>query len=150
MSRTNRLFLRVRDAPVSDYDELVIRIHKTDKPQDIRWGDYINISLNGKNWITCQLERSGDTGMGRIYINSHLRGFLNRYALGIQGVRLEIPCDFYIRKASSWKESFYIMHYHPNDAIRAKMRLKIYGIAIVVVVTIVVAFLVPLLYLTGG
>ena len=149
MSRTNQLFLRVKDAPVADYDELLVRLHKSDKPRDIRWGDYIKISLDKKNWITCQLERSGETGMGRIYINSHLRGLLNRYVLGIQGVRLEVPCDLYIRKASSWKESFYIMRYHPSDAVRARMRLKIGMVAIAVVATIVVAFLVFLLYLTG-
>ena len=142
MPRTNELFLRVRDAPVADYNKLAIRIHNNDKPQDINWGDHVNISLDRKNWLACKLIEAGDTGIGKMYINSHLRGILNRRAVGIQGVRLEVPCQFYIRKVSSWKEPFYIVHYHPNDAVRANMRLKIFGIGIGIIVIIVVAFLV--------
>ena len=149
MSRTNELFLRVRDAPVADYDELVIRIHNTDKPEDINWGDYINISLDRRNWIACKLAEAGEAGISKIYINSHLRGIINRHAVGIQGVRLEVPCQLYIRKASPWKESFYIMHYHPNDVVRANMRWKIYGTIIGIIVIIAAALLVSLLCLTG-
>ena len=49
MSQTFTLFLRVKEAPEADLDELVVRIHATDKPRDINWGDYINISLDKKN-----------------------------------------------------------------------------------------------------
>jgi len=149
MSQTFTLFLRVKEAPEADLDELVVRIHATDKPRDINWGDYINISLDKKNWVTCKLEPAGETGLGRIYINIHLRGILNRDVVGIEGAKLEVPRDFYVRKAPSWKAPFYTMHYHPNDAVRANMRLKIYGTTFAVMVTIVVALLAFMLYLTG-
>jgi len=63
MSQTFTLFLRVKEAPEADLDELVVRIHATDKPRDINWGDYINISLDKKNWITRKLQPAGETGL---------------------------------------------------------------------------------------
>ncbi len=108
MSRTSELFLRVREADEADYGQSIIRIHKANKPQDIRWGDYINISLDRKNWITCKLKPAGDIGIGKIYIGIHLRGILNKDTVGIQIARVGVPCNFYVRKASSWKALFYI------------------------------------------
>jgi hypothetical protein len=55
-----------------------------------------------------------------------------------------------MKRASSWKESFYIMNYHPNNAVRMKMRLKIYGAAIVIIAALAVVSLVSWLYLIGG
>ncbi len=103
MSRTSTLFLRVREANEADYGKSVVRIHKADKPQGINWGDYINISLDKKNWVTCKLEPASDIGIGKIYIGIHLRGILNKDTVGIQTATLEVPCAFYIRKASFWK-----------------------------------------------
>ena len=103
MSRISTLFLRVKEADEADYGKSVVRIHKADKPQGINWGDYIDISLDKKNWVTCKLEPAGDTGIGRIYIGIRLRGILNRDTLGIQIAKLGVPCTFHIRKASFWK-----------------------------------------------
>jgi len=103
MSRTSQLILRVREADEADYRKSVVRIHKTDKPQDIRWGDHIRLSLDKKNWITCRLEPAGDAGIGKIYIGIHLRGLLNKNTTAIQIAQLEVPCTFYVRKASSWR-----------------------------------------------
>ena len=108
MSRTSTLFLRVKEANEADYAKSVVRIHKANKPQGINWGDSVNISLDGKNWITCKLEPVGDIGIGRIYIGIHLRGLLNRDTVGRQIAQLEVPCNFYIRKASSRKVLLYI------------------------------------------
>ena len=129
MSRTSTLFLRVKEADEADYGKSVVRIHKADKPQGINWGDYIDISLDKRNWVTCKLEPAGDTGIGRIYIGIRLRGILNRDTVGIEIAKLEVPCNFYIRKASSWKVPLYA--------------------AIGILVTIAVAFLVYFLDLTG-
>lgn len=103
MSHIHELLLRVREADETDYGKSVIRFHETAKPKDIRWGDHINISLDKKNWITCKLEPSGDTGNGKIYIGIHQRGLLNKDTLGVQIARLGVPCSFYVRKASSWR-----------------------------------------------
>ena len=103
MSRTSTLFLRVKEADEADYGKSVVRIHKADKPQGINWGDYIDISLDKKNWVTCKLEPASDTGIGKIYIGIHLRGILNKDTVGIQIAKLEVPCTFCIRKASFWK-----------------------------------------------
>ncbi|MFC2006249.1 hypothetical protein ACFLVG_04790 [Chloroflexota bacterium] len=108
MSRINKLFLRVREADEADYGKSIVRIHKANKPQGINWGDSINISLDNKHWMTCKLERAGDVGAGKIYIGIHLRGLLNRDTVATQIAQLEVPCDFYIRKASYWKVIFYI------------------------------------------
>ena len=145
MPQTSQLYLRVRDAPIDDYERLVVRMHMTDKPKDIRWGDYISISLDEFHWIACKLEQAGESGVGKIYINTRLRGLLNRDVIG--GIRVEDPHDFYIKRAPSWKEPFYIMSYHPNDSLRAKTRVKIYGIigAIIIIVAVVLVYTLGLL-----
>ena len=145
MPQTSQLYLRVRDAPIDDYERLVVRMHMTDKPKDIRWGDYISISLDEFHWIACKLEPAGESGVGKIYINTRLRGLLNRDVIG--GIRVEDPHDFYIKRAPSWKEPFYIMSYHPNDSLRAKTRVKIYGTigAIIIIVAVVLVYTLGLL-----
>ena len=108
MSRTVELFLRVREADESDYGASLVRIHRADKPQGIKWGDRINISVDKKNWITCKLEPAGSIGTGKIYISIHLRGLLNKDTLGIQIAQVGEPCNFYVRKAFSWKAFLFI------------------------------------------
>ena len=78
MPQTNQLHLRVRDAPIDDYDRLVVRMHKNDRPKDIKWGEYINISLDRFHWIACKLEQAGESGVSKIYVNPRLRSLLNR------------------------------------------------------------------------
>ncbi len=106
MPKTYELYLKVKEADEADFDKSLIRIHKTAKPQDIKWGDYIDISLDKKNWVTCKLEPAGDIGTGKIYIGIHLRGFLNKDSIVLQVAKLEVPCNFYIRRASRWREIF--------------------------------------------
>ncbi len=107
MPKTYELYLRVKEADEADFEKSLVRIHKTDKPQDIKWDDYIDISLEKKSWLTCKLEPAGDTGTGRIYIGIHLRGHLNKSSIGIRIAKLEQPCNFYIRKAAFWRVILY-------------------------------------------
>lgn len=108
MSRIFELYLRVREADEADYGRSIIRIHKTEKPKDIRWGDKINISLDKEHWITCRLEPAGKIGIGKIYISIHLRGLINKDADVIDIAKVGVPCNFYIRKASPWRTLLYI------------------------------------------
>jgi len=103
MSKRYEVYLTVREADEADFDKPLVRIHKTDKPIDIKWGDYIDISLDKKTWITSRLEPAGDIGIGKIYISIHLRGLLNKDSVGNQIAKLGIPCNFYIRKAAYWR-----------------------------------------------
>jgi len=124
MSHVHELLLRVREANEADYGKSVIRLHETAKPKDISWGGHINISLDRKNWITCKLEPSGDTGTGKIYIGIHQRGLLNKDTLGVQIARLGVPCSFYVRKASSWRAP-----------------LSIIGVTIIIAIAFLIYFL---------
>ena len=108
MSRISELYLRVREADEADYGRSIIRIHKTDKPKDIRWGDNINISLDKGHWITCKLDPAGKIGAGKIYISIHLRGLLNKDANVIDIAKVGEPGNFYIRKASPWGALLYM------------------------------------------
>jgi hypothetical protein len=101
MSRISELFLRVYEADEADYGKSLIRIHGSSKPQDINWGDNINVSLNKKNWITSKLEPAGDIGSGKIYIDIHQRGLLSRDIVGSRPAKVGEACNFYVRKASS-------------------------------------------------
>jgi len=105
---TNELYLKVKEADEADFEKSLVRIHKNDKPRDIKWGDYIDISLNKKDWVTCKLEPAGETGHGRIYISVRTRGLINRHTLGFQIARVNEPCNFYIRKAIPWKAITFI------------------------------------------
>jgi len=107
MPKIHELYLRVKEADEADFDKSLVRIHKADKPQDIKWGDYIDISLDKKNWVTGKLEPAGDIGTGRIYIGIHLRGLLNKDSIVIQIAKLGVPCNFYIRKAALWRVILY-------------------------------------------
>ena len=109
MSRIYELDLRVREADEADFERPIIRIHGDNKPQGIRWGDRINISMDRKNWITCQLEPAGVIGAGKIYISIHLRGLLNKDTDVNRIARLGVPCSFYIRKTSPWRVLSYII-----------------------------------------
>ena len=123
MSQPMVVYLRVRDADSDDYDRLVVRIHESDKPGAIRWGQYIDISLDNKHWVTSKVEPSGLMGQGKIYIHHYLRGILNRDADRNRTASVGAAANFYIRRAPSWKEPFYIMHYHHNEKVRAQARL---------------------------
>ncbi len=107
MTKIYELYLRVKEADEADFDKSLVRIHKTDKPQDIMWGDYIDISLDKKNWVSSKLEPAGDIGIGKIYIGIHLRGPLNRDSIGVWIAKLKVPCNFYIRKTALWRAILY-------------------------------------------
>ena len=79
MPKTHELYLTVKEADEADFDRSLVRIHKTDKPRDIKWGDYINISLDKKNWVTCKLEPAGDIGIKK-YISAFISGV---FSIGI-------------------------------------------------------------------
>jgi len=107
MPKTHEVYLTVREADEADFDKPLVRIHQTDKPRDTKWGDYIDISLDKKHWVTCRLEPAGDIGIGKIYISIHLRGLLNKDSIGTHVAKLGVPNNFYIRKAAFWKAILY-------------------------------------------
>ncbi|MFC1862235.1 DUF948 domain-containing protein [Chloroflexota bacterium] len=86
----------------------MVRIHKADKPRGINWGDYVKLSLDKKNWVTCRVEPAGEIGMGKIYIGIHLRGLLNKNTTVMEIAKLEVPCNIYVIKAFSWKVFLYV------------------------------------------
>jgi hypothetical protein len=108
VSQIYELFLRVREADEADHGRSVIRLHKTEKPKGLRWGDKINISLDKKNWVNCKLEPAGDIGTGKIYISIHLRGLINKDTRVTSIAKVGEPCNFYVRKASPWRALLYI------------------------------------------
>ncbi len=103
MSRISELFLRVNEADESDFGKSLVRVHGTDKPRDINWGDHIRISLDKKNWVNCRLEPAGDIGAGKIYVGIHLRGLINKETIGIPIIRVGAPSSFCVRKAAPWQ-----------------------------------------------
>jgi len=108
MSRIFEFYLRIREADEADFEQSIVRIHQDNKPQDIRWDDNINISLDRKNWITCKLRPADYIGRGEMYIGIHLRGLLNKDTSGIQIAKIGEPCSFFMRKASYWKALLYV------------------------------------------
>ncbi|MFC1988778.1 hypothetical protein ACFLVJ_02980 [Chloroflexota bacterium] len=109
MPKTYDFFLRVREADEVDFGTSIIRIHTNNKPQEIEWGESINISIDKKNWITCNLKPAGATGIGHIYIGIHTRRLINQHNRGINRVILNEPSSFYIKKVIPWKAIKFIV-----------------------------------------
>jgi len=146
MPQPSQQFLRVRDAPVDDYDKLIVRLHKAAKPDNLEWGDYMHISADAKHWVTVKLQPSGKAGSGKIYISPHIRILLNSISIGILPLRLEEGSHIYIKRASRWKEPLYIIRYHPDDSLRVKMRLRVCAAMVVITAFIfAIAYIVYLL-----
>ena len=106
MPKIYEVYLTVKEADEADFNKPLVRIHESDKPQGINWGDYIGISVDKKNWVTCKLEPAGDIGIKKIYIGIHLRGLLNKDSIGVHIAKLEGPSNFYIRKTAPWRAIF--------------------------------------------
>ena len=106
MSKIYELFLTVKEADEADFGQMVVRVHNDSRPGNVQWGDYVDISLDKKHWVTCKLQPSGDIGKSKIYLSIHLRGLINKDSSGVHLARLEVPCPFYLRKASFWKAMF--------------------------------------------
>lgn len=128
MTETQPLF--VKGAPKSDANELCVRMHVADKPQDISWGDCVHISVPGnRKRVTCKIRGDdrlcGFARLYHIYINKHLRDILD--------VNLNHMYDFEIKKAPSWAMPFYIVRYHPDDIKRFKVRAMIIGTSATVI-----------------
>ena len=109
VSKNSELFLRVREADEADYGKSVVRIHRTDRPPDISFGDHVNISLDKKNWANCKLEPAGDIGADKIYIDVRMRKLLNDNVFGVPLAQVGVPCTLYIKKASAWKPILFII-----------------------------------------
>jgi len=108
LSKISGLFLRIREADEADYGKSMVRIHRTNRPPDIQWGDYVNISLDKKNWVTCKLEPSGDIGTEKVYIDVKMRNLLNDNVFGVPIAQVGVPSTLYMRKASLWKLILFI------------------------------------------
>jgi len=130
MSKIHELYLRVKDADEADFDESLIRIHGTDKLSGIEWGDYIDISLDKKKWMTCKLEPAGAIGIGKIYISIPQRFLLKIGATRMPVVIIGEPCNFYVRKASKWRVLLHI----------TKVLLYIAIVTIIIIIAIVFLF----------
>ncbi|MFC1932623.1 hypothetical protein ACFLXU_03205 [Chloroflexota bacterium] len=96
--QTSKLVLRVREADEADYDSDVVRMHEHDKPQGIKWGNRMKLSIDGKNWIPCVLEPYSASVRGRIYLTIHARGMLNVDTIGLQLAKLGEPCTFFMKR----------------------------------------------------
>ncbi len=104
----------IKPAPKRDFDKLCVRIDSKNKPDTIKWYDYVHIIIKGRK-ITCKLrgtdipELKGMT-YNQIYINEHLRGILR--------VSSDDEKTIYIEKASKWLMPCYFVLYHPDDVVK--------------------------------
>ena len=119
-------YLHVRKASEQDKTSLSVSIRGVHKPSNIKWGNWVHISVknehNNTEKITCKV-RGSQAGLDDILINRNLRTRL--------GIRINRPYEFRIEKASSLLMLLYIMRYHPNDIKRAQAKA--------IVVTIIIA-----------
>ena len=131
--------LKVKKAPTIDRDKLLVRINSNDKPDSIKWYDYIQLKVReGNRAIVCKLHGDDipeieDKQNQLIHINEPLRGKLR--------VKVGDNLDFSFKKVSSgfWVIWYYFIRYHPDDIVRLSTWLGIFAF-LLGVISLVVAF----------
>jgi hypothetical protein len=115
MTSVGRL-LFVRQAPADDEMDLCVRISMHDRPNGIKWDDWVKLRFvdTGKS-VVCRLkgndDPSGSVQPKRIHINSHLRDMLG---LRSDKVAAYLMHEFRMEKAPSWAFLWYTYRYHPD------------------------------------
>jgi hypothetical protein len=130
MARGVKRHLKVAATPQLDESELIVRMHETDLPGSTRWGRYLTLWANQRK-ISCKVHSISVVEVKaprehKISINKHLKSKLD--------IKPGTTVDFYIKKASRLKAPYYILRYHPNNAVRKKVFLKVLGITLVLLV----------------
>jgi len=118
-----RLLLLVREAPANDEMDLCVRISMRDRPNGIKWGDWVKLrNADTGRSVLCRLQGSddefGSVQAKRIHINSHLRDMLGIKSDTIARYLLQ---DLSIEKAPSWVFFWYIYRYHPDRRRREEV-----------------------------
>jgi hypothetical protein len=117
-----RLLLFVREAPADDETHLCVRMSMHDRPNGIKWDDWVKLRYvdTGKS-VLCRLkgddDPSGSVQPKRIHVNSHLRDMLGLKSDKVAAYRLQ---EFHIGKAPSWAFLWYTCRYHPAHSKRKK------------------------------
>ena len=115
--------LFVREAPAGDEMDLCVRMSMHDRPNGIKWDDWVKLRYvdTGKSAF-CRLrgndDPSGAVQPKRIHINSHLRGMLGLKSGKVAAYLLQ---EFRIEKAPSWAFLWYIYRYHPDHRRRKEV-----------------------------
>ena len=121
MASVTRL-LFVREAPTDDEMNLCVRMGMHDRPNGIKWDDWVKLRYvdTGKS-VLCRLkgndDLSGSVQPKRIHINSHLRDMLGLKSGKVAAYLLQ---EFHIEKAPSWALLLYTCRYHPDHRKRKK------------------------------
>ena len=120
--------LKVEYARINDREKLRVRINEADKPDNIKWYNYVKIKATKNNKeIVCKLHGDGikeipisERRTGLIRINEPLRGRL--------GVKVHDELDFEITKKPKFFAWYYFIRYHPDDVVNMAYRLAIIAI----------------------
>ncbi len=117
-----RLLLFVREAPADDEMHLCVRMSMHDRPNGIKWGEWVRLRYvdTGKS-VLCRLkandDASGSVQPKRIHINSHLRDMLGLKSGKVAAYLLQ---EFRMDKEPSWAFLWYTFRYHPDHRKREK------------------------------
>jgi hypothetical protein len=96
MARAVKRHLKVGATPHLDENKLIVRMHETDAPEGVKWGNYISLSAN-QNRIACKVLSNAMAEVKpprehQISVNKHLKSKLH--------IKPGTTVDFYIKKAS--------------------------------------------------
>jgi hypothetical protein len=127
MARAVKRHLKVGATPHLDENKLIVRMHETDAPEGVKWGNYISLSAN-QNRIACKVLSNAMAEVKpprehQISVNKHLKSKLH--------IKPGTTVDFYIKKASPLRAPYFIMRYHPDGTVRKRTLLKVLGVAVV-------------------
>ena len=132
MARAVKRHFKIGATPHLDENELIVRMHESDRPEGTKWGNYISLSANKKR-ITCKLHSNAMAEIkqprtNQISINKHLKSRLD--------IKAGTTVAFYMKRASSLKAPYYIMRYHPDRGRRRGAFRRILGVVVIMAAAI--------------
>ena len=132
MAQAVKRHLKVGATPHLDENVLIVRMHESDMPEGIKWGNYISLSANKKR-IACKLYNNAmaeikEPRAHQISINKHLKSRLD--------IKAGTTVAFYMKRASPLKASYYAMRYHPDQGRRRRAFRKILGVVVIMAAAI--------------
>jgi hypothetical protein len=131
-----REYLRVERPHEREANELSVRMHKDNKPDSIRWGEWVTLRVvngdtDGK--IVCKIQ--GDSRFFGAVLYNHIR--INKHHRNMLGVDAGEFHTFTIARAPSWCFFWYIYRYHPDDGKRAQVFFWMIGAVVTIVLGLI-------------
>ncbi len=142
MGKPVKRHLTIGATPHLDEDWLIIRMHESDLPQGIKFGNYLRVTLGNKTVVG----KLRNNAMAEIKEPRVHQISLNKRLKQILAVKAGVTGDFYLSKATSLKVPYYTLRYHPSSSARKRVIWRTLGVVALFVTIVTLAILYYLMW----